>query len=112
MTTETPIELTSNLEDTLRGHPALVGLFLARRMACPGCVMAPFEDLADAARHHGMDGEELLAAARRVVAASGPAPHGRPGGGGAPTRKGGAGEGPGGQSGRHRAPRRRGREET
>lgn len=68
MTTETPIELTSNLEDTLRGHPALVGLFLARRMACPGCVMAPFEDLADAARHHGMDGEELLAAARRVVA--------------------------------------------
>jgi hybrid cluster-associated redox disulfide protein len=69
MTTETPIELTSNLEDALRGHPALVGLFLARRMACPGCVMAPFEDLADAARHHGMEGEELLAAARRDIEA-------------------------------------------
>jgi hypothetical protein len=29
--------------------------------------MAPFEDLADAARHHGMDGEELLAAVRRAI---------------------------------------------
>jgi hybrid cluster-associated redox disulfide protein len=67
MATETPIELTSNLEETLRGRPALVSLFLARRMACPGCVMAPFEDLADAARHHGMDGEELLGAVRRAI---------------------------------------------
>lgn len=112
MTTETPIELTSNLEDTLRGHPALVGLFLARRMACPGCVMAPFEDLADAAQHHGMDGGELLAAVRRKVAGAGAGPDGRPGGGGPPTRRGGAGEDPGRQSGRHRAPRRRHREET
>lgn len=79
MATDTPIELTSNLEETLRGRPALVGLFLSRRMACPGCAMAPFEDLADAARHHGMDGEELLAAVRRELAATGdgrPAPPG------------------------------------
>ena len=62
------IDLASNLETTLRGRPRLVRLFLGRRMACPGCPMARFETLADAARHHGMDGGELLAAVRAAVA--------------------------------------------
>lgn len=112
MATETRIELTSNLEQTLHGRQRLVALFIARRMACPGCPMARFETLADAARHHDMDGEELLDAVRREVANDDPAPPRRPGGGGAPTRKGGAGEGSARQSGRHRASPRRGREES
>lgn len=105
------LQLSSNLEETLRGRPAVVALILSRRMACPGCAIAPFEDLADAARHHGMDGEELLAAVRREVAGAAAGSDGRHGSG-RPTGKGGAAGGAGRRSGRDRAPRRRSREET
>jgi hybrid cluster-associated redox disulfide protein len=71
-----PIELSSNLEATLAGRSGVVTLFLSRRMACPGCPMAVFETLADAARNHGMDGDELLAAVRQAAARGNGTAHG------------------------------------
>lgn len=41
--------------------PASVGVFNRRRMACPGCVMAPFMTVAEAARSYGLPPAELAA---------------------------------------------------
>ncbi|HUO86585.1 MAG TPA: DUF1858 domain-containing protein [Thermoanaerobaculia bacterium] len=65
------IELISNLEELLRDRPALVTFFLARRMACPGCPMARFETLADAARNYHISPEELLAEVRLAAGSAG-----------------------------------------
>lgn len=106
------VGLSSNLEATLCGRPRLVRLFLDRRMACPGCPMARFETLADAARHHGVDGEELLAAVRRALAPPRRGGGGRPGGVAGTTPAGGAAGGPKRQSGRGPAPPTRRRPRT
>jgi hybrid cluster-associated redox disulfide protein len=71
---ETPvptIQLDDNLQDTLDRHPATVRVFLGRRMACPGCTMAPFETVADAADAYELRRDELLADLRRAAAATG-----------------------------------------
>jgi hybrid cluster-associated redox disulfide protein len=67
----TRIELWDNLEEVLAGRPPVVKLFLDRRMACPGCAMAPFETLADAVRNYGLPDEEFLAEVRRAAEAQG-----------------------------------------
>ena len=61
-----PIELTDNLERTMTERPATVQVFVARRMACPGCPMAPFETVAEAADIYGIPREEFLGELRRV----------------------------------------------
>lgn len=61
MTEIRPIQLDDNLERTFDLHPGAVRVFLDRRMACPGCDMAPFETVGEAARIYGVDPRELLA---------------------------------------------------
>jgi hybrid cluster-associated redox disulfide protein len=68
------IQLDDNLQDTLDRHPATVRVFLGRRMACPGCTMAPFETVADAADAYHLGRDELLAHLRRADAATGADP--------------------------------------
>ena len=65
-----PIQLADNLQDTLDRRPATVRVFVARRMACPGCSMAPFETVADAADAYHLGRDELLADLRRADAAT------------------------------------------
>ena len=55
---------TSDLDDMIVGDviahwPATVEVFNARRMACPGCVMAPFMTVAESADAYDLDIGEL-----------------------------------------------------
>jgi hybrid cluster-associated redox disulfide protein len=72
--TRPPIQLDDNLQDTLDRHPATVRVFVGRRMACPGCTMAQFETVADAADAYELQHDELLADLRRADAAIGATP--------------------------------------
>jgi hybrid cluster-associated redox disulfide protein len=45
----------------------VVKVFLDRKMACPGCAMAPFETLEDAVRNYGLTAEGFLAEVRRAA---------------------------------------------
>lgn len=47
--------------DLLRAWPSLGAVFRHRRMACPGCAMAPFMTLREAAESYGVDADALLA---------------------------------------------------
>lgn len=48
------------IEQTLERFPALAVVFVRRGMACVGCVMAPFDTLADAAHAYGTEPADLL----------------------------------------------------
>jgi len=61
-----PVELADNLQATLDRGPATLRVFVDHRMACPGCTMAPFETVADAADAYALPREELLADLRRA----------------------------------------------
>jgi hybrid cluster-associated redox disulfide protein len=41
-------------------HPETVGVFVRRRMHCPGCAMAPFITIAEAAASYAVDLEDLV----------------------------------------------------
>lgn len=56
------LDLDTPVADVMRRWPDTVGVFVARHMACPGCPMAPFMTVADAAREYRLDADELLAA--------------------------------------------------
>lgn len=62
------------ISDVLERWPAAVAVFLHRRMACPGCTMAPFMTVGEAARSYGIPTADLLADLR--AAAGGNAPQG------------------------------------
>ena len=47
--------------DIMRRWPATVDVFIAQQMACPGCPMAPFMSLEEAAQSYGMDPRALVA---------------------------------------------------
>ena len=47
--------------EVMERWPASVGVFNRRRMACPGCVMAPFMTVAEAATSYGLSPAELAA---------------------------------------------------
>ena len=47
--------------EVMERWPVSVGVFNRRRMACPGCVMAPFMTVAEAAISYGLSPEELEA---------------------------------------------------
>jgi hybrid cluster-associated redox disulfide protein len=67
------IVLGLTVSEVLRRWPASVALFTRRRMACPGCAMAPFMTLREAAREYGQDAAglavEVIGAAARGSAA-------------------------------------------
>ena len=68
-----PIDRESIVRTVMDTHPETVAVFLSRRMHCPGCVMAPFMTLEEAAASYGVDASELVADLRAVV------PHREPG---------------------------------
>lgn len=47
--------------------PATVGVFLRRRMACPGCLMAGFMTVREAAGSYDLDPDALLDDLRRAA---------------------------------------------
>lgn len=51
----------TTVAETLRTFPSATAVFLRRRMHCPGCHMAGFMTLAEAARTYGIAADELLA---------------------------------------------------
>lgn len=51
----------SIVAEVMRARPQTVGVFVALRMACPGCALSPFETVAEAAAEYGLDSDDLLA---------------------------------------------------
>jgi hybrid cluster-associated redox disulfide protein len=45
--------------DLMARWPQTVPVLLRRRMSCPGCLMAPFMTVKEAAREHGIPIEDL-----------------------------------------------------
>lgn len=61
-------ELT--VEETLQRWPQTARVFIARRMACVGCPIAPFETLDEAGAIYRLDGETFLHELQESAAAS------------------------------------------
>lgn len=53
--------------DVMRRWPSSIKVFLSRRMACPGCPMAPFMTVRQAALSYSLQPEDLLAALRLLT---------------------------------------------
>lgn len=51
--------LSMIVADVMDRWPQTVPVFNRRHMACPGCVMAPFMTVGEAARSYDLPGEEL-----------------------------------------------------
>lgn len=47
------------VKDLMSRWPQTMAVFLRRRMACPGCLMAPFMTVSEAAAEHGIAADEL-----------------------------------------------------
>jgi hybrid cluster-associated redox disulfide protein len=54
-----PIE-TMIVGDVMAQWPATVPVFIRNHMACPGCVMAPFMTIREAAREYGLRPDALV----------------------------------------------------
>jgi hybrid cluster-associated redox disulfide protein len=52
----------------LEEHPETLSVFLRNRMHCPGCVMARFMTVAEAAANYRLDAGELVADLRAALA--------------------------------------------
>lgn len=55
------ISRESIVDDVMQSHPSSIAVFIRNRMHCPGCVMARFMTVADAAASHGVDADGLVA---------------------------------------------------
>lgn len=64
---EPRIEAWSLVRAVMDAHPATVAVFIRRRMHCPGCAMAPFMTVAEAAASHGVDAAALIEELRAVA---------------------------------------------
>jgi hybrid cluster-associated redox disulfide protein len=62
-----PIEVDMPVAEVMRRWPESVPVFLRRRMACPGCPMAPFMTLAEAAKSYAIDTEDLIGDLRAAL---------------------------------------------
>ena len=54
------ISRNSIVGEVMESHPASVAIFIRNRMHCPGCVMARFMTLADAAQSHEVELDHLM----------------------------------------------------
>jgi hybrid cluster-associated redox disulfide protein len=63
-----PIQRTTLVDDVMRDWPETIRIFLNRRMGCPGCPIACFHSVEDAAREHGIETEGFLTDLRAVAA--------------------------------------------
>lgn len=58
--TNTTITAESLVAETLRAYPGATTVFLQRRMHCPGCPMAAFMTIAEAAASYGLAADDLV----------------------------------------------------
>ncbi|HYG84922.1 MAG TPA: DUF1858 domain-containing protein [Azospirillum sp.] len=72
------------VEEVLALWPQTIPVFLKHRMACPGCAMAKFQTVTEAAQSYGVEPAELLADLAHAIAGNAPegpflppAPHSR-----------------------------------
>jgi hybrid cluster-associated redox disulfide protein len=61
------ITADSTVGETMRAFPATTAVFLRRRMHCPGCHMAAFMTLREAAATYDIAAEDLLADLRAAM---------------------------------------------
>ncbi|HET7409765.1 MAG TPA: DUF1858 domain-containing protein [Paracoccaceae bacterium] len=64
-----PVSPQSIVGAVLEELPETLPVFIVNRMHCPGCVMAPFMTLAEAADSHRLDLDTLLDELRAAIAA-------------------------------------------
>jgi hybrid cluster-associated redox disulfide protein len=60
MTPDEMITGDSNVDELMTLHPEVVGVFVQRRMHCPGCLAARFETLSEVCRIYRMPLQPLL----------------------------------------------------
>jgi len=53
--------------EVMRRWPETVSVFLRLRMACPGCPMAPFVTVGEAARSYALEPRDLLVTLRSAT---------------------------------------------
>lgn len=61
------ITADSTVGETMRRFPATTAVFLRRRMHCPGCHMAGFMTVREAAASYGLAADDLLADLRAAA---------------------------------------------
>ena len=57
--------------DVLEQWPETVPVFQELKLACVGCVMAPFDTMADIADIYKMDLQEIMSALRQAIKSAG-----------------------------------------
>ena len=67
MDQSSPLTADLTIADVLARWPQTVPVFLRYRLACVGCPIAPFEQLADIAPIYGLALDPLLAALRQAI---------------------------------------------
>ena len=55
------ISLHDSVSAVIASSPAAMSVFMHHRMACPGCAMAPYMTIAEAAASYRLDPQRLLA---------------------------------------------------
>ena len=63
-----PVSRDSIVGEVMESRPEAVAVFIRNRMHCPGCVMARFMTVADAAKSHGIELDGLMAELDAAVA--------------------------------------------
>lgn len=56
-----------NVSDLMQGWPQTVPVFVKHHMACPGCVMAPFMTVREAAAEYGLPADKLARDLVKVI---------------------------------------------
>lgn len=56
--------------DVMNSWPETVPVFISHRMACPGCVMAPFMTVTEAALEYGLEPDTLAADLKEAIETS------------------------------------------
>lgn len=62
-------DLEQTVEEIMGRWPATARVFIRRKMACVGCIMAPFQTLSAAARSYQIPEHELLGEIRDAASA-------------------------------------------
>jgi hybrid cluster-associated redox disulfide protein len=57
----------TSVKEIMRRWPETVPVFLRHRMRCPGCLLAPFMTLAEAAAEHGVEMDALRRDIARTI---------------------------------------------
>lgn len=60
------------LRTVMERYPETIAVFVRRRMHCPGCPMAPFMTLAEAAANYALETEVLVGELRAAAAEAQP----------------------------------------